>query len=150
MRVPIQNSNVPIHAFKYITFWTGPLVLSCQKRYHIGISPQKVKWRSPMPVKNISYLPRGLFEYNTDRRGWLMTMMTSFSNASDRIDLQLNTIKNWAQFMPSIQPILFSTFKPGQQNPLSFYPFITSSEIKICGGWSTNFSILPPSGSQIP
>ncbi len=45
--------------------------------------------------------------------GSLMTLFTTFKNTSDRINVQLNTIRNWAQFLPNIQPVLFSTFQTG-------------------------------------
>ncbi len=45
--------------------------------------------------------------------GSLMTLFTTFKNTSDRINVQLNTVRNWAQFLPNIQPVLFSTFQTG-------------------------------------
>ncbi len=50
---------------------------------------------------------------NELKTGSLMTIFTTFKNTSDRINVQLNTIRNWAQFLPNIQPVLFSTFKTG-------------------------------------
>ena len=55
----------------------------------------------------------GNYVINGQETGSLMTLFTTFKNTSDRINIQLNTVRNWAQFLPNIQPVLFSTFQSG-------------------------------------
>ena len=43
----------------------------------------------------------------------LLTLFTSFKNTTDRVNIQTNTILNWAQFLPKIQPVAFTTFSTG-------------------------------------
>lgn len=40
----------------------------------------------------------------------LLTIFTTFKNSPERLKIQLNTVKNWAQYLPLVQPVLFSTF----------------------------------------
>ena len=43
----------------------------------------------------------------------LAVMFTTFSNRTDKVFIYTNTIKNWATFLPHIQPVLFTTFPSG-------------------------------------
>ena len=43
----------------------------------------------------------------------LAVMATTFSNRMDKLDVYINTIRNWAEFLPTIQPVLFTTFESG-------------------------------------
>jgi hypothetical protein len=58
----------------------------------------------------------------------LAVMFTSFSNRTDKLFVYTNTIKNWATFLPHIQPVLFTTFPSGpvidvaRQNGWYVYP----------------------------
>ena len=58
----------------------------------------------------------------------LAVMFTSFSNRSDKLFVYSNTIKNWATFLPYVQPVLFTTFSSGpvidlaRQNGWYVYP----------------------------
>lgn len=40
-------------------------------------------------------------------------MFTSFSNRSAKFPVYANTVRNWASFLPIIQPLLFTTFTDG-------------------------------------
>ena len=40
-------------------------------------------------------------------------IFTSFSNRTDKLFVYTNTIRNWATFLPRIQPVLFTTFESG-------------------------------------
>ena len=40
-------------------------------------------------------------------------IFTSFSNRTDKLFVYTNTIRNWASFLPHIQPVLFTTFDSG-------------------------------------
>jgi hypothetical protein len=40
-------------------------------------------------------------------------LFTTFSNRSDKLFVYENTIRNWAAFLPHIQPVLFTTFPHG-------------------------------------
>ena len=40
-------------------------------------------------------------------------MATTFSNRTEKLDVYTNTIRNWAEFLPTIQPVLFTTFESG-------------------------------------
>ena len=43
----------------------------------------------------------------------LAVIFTSFSNRTDKLFVYTNTIRNWASFLPHIQPVLFTTFADG-------------------------------------
>ena len=43
----------------------------------------------------------------------LAVLFTSFSNRTDKLFVYTNTIRNWAAFLPHIQPVLFTTFETG-------------------------------------
>ncbi len=40
----------------------------------------------------------------------LLTLFTTFRNNTDRVVTQTNTIKNWAQFLPEVQPVLMTSY----------------------------------------
>ena len=40
-------------------------------------------------------------------------LFTSFSNRTDKLFIYTQVIRNWASFLPSIQPVLFTTFESG-------------------------------------
>ena len=44
----------------------------------------------------------------------LAILFTSFSDRPEKEFIYTNTIKNWASFLPRIQPVLFTTFKNGR------------------------------------
>ena len=46
--------------------------------------------------------------YSGNSKEILLTLFTSFKGTSDRINIQTNTILNWAQFIPDIQPIVYT------------------------------------------
>ena len=40
-------------------------------------------------------------------------MATTVSNRTEKLNVYTNTIRNWAEFLPTIQPVLFTTFESG-------------------------------------
>lgn len=40
-------------------------------------------------------------------------MFTTFRNSSDKLFIHSNVVRNWATFLPHIQPVLFTTFHTG-------------------------------------
>ena len=43
----------------------------------------------------------------------LAVIFTTFSNRSEKIPIYTNAVRNWASFLPHIQPVLFTTFPEG-------------------------------------
>ena len=54
----------------------------------------------------------------------MAVMFTVFRNTSDKLFIHSNAIRNWATFLPKIQPVLFATFNSG--------PLI---DLAIAEGW---------------
>ena len=50
----------------------------------------------------------------------LAVLFTSFSNRADKLEVYTNTIRNWAAFLPHIQPVLFTTFEKGPVIDIAF------------------------------
>ena len=40
----------------------------------------------------------------------LLSLFTTFKNSTDRVFMEVNTIRNWAEFLPFIQPILMTSY----------------------------------------
>ena len=76
------------------------------------------KWTTELRNRNIAPLPCGNFRkpkqsrIMTERSNRHMSensiiIFTTFRNVSDRMTIQKNTINNWSQYRPVVQPVLF-------------------------------------------
>ena len=50
-----------------------------------------------------------VLRYDSGGDGLLLVIFTSMKNTTDRDVIQLNTIKNWAQFMPQVKSFVVAT-----------------------------------------
>ena len=58
-------------------------------------------------------MKKKIFRRYLTKTGNLMTLFTTFEETEARKRIHLNTIRNWAQFLPLIQPVLFTNSTTG-------------------------------------
>lgn len=69
---------------------------------------------APSPLGDSHTQKEPLTEYlNTEKPKPLLTLFTTFINVDRRLNIQSNVVRNWASFMPHVQPILYATFTNG-------------------------------------
>ena len=55
-------------------------------------------------------LPNSSMIHDTSKHQVLLTIFTTLKNVKDRVGIHTNTIRNWALFLPHIQPVLLTTY----------------------------------------
>ena len=71
--------------------------------YNDNIYGNIVKWIPPSENESME-----MHQNQNSRRRHLCAWLTTFKNATGRKVIQMNTLRNWATFLPRMQPVLFS------------------------------------------